>query len=84
MDKNFTVTFTPFEVNNAAQLTTTATVSLLDGEVLWEEPVIVNVYISMTKEDIDNAVNHAVSGFSRRVDSILLARSFQGLLPETR
>lgn len=84
MDKKFNVTFTPFEANNVAQLTTTATVSLLDGEVLWQEPVVVGVRADMIKADIDKAVDHAISGFAGRVDAILLARSFEGILPEAR
>ena len=81
---NYTVTFTPFESNSNAQITTTATVSLTGGEVLWEEPVIVGIRAGMTMEDVGQAVAQVVSGFEARVEAILLAREFQGIIPELK
>ena len=81
MSMNYTVTFSPLAANNVAQVITTATISLLDGEVLWEEPVIVGVTEGMTLQDVEQAVQQAVSGFDKRVASILLAREFQGKTP---
>ena len=81
---NYTVTFTPFESNSNAQITTTATVSLTGGEVLWSEPVIVGIRAGMMMVDVEHAVTQAVSGFAARVEAILLAREFQGIIPELK
>jgi len=79
--KNYTVTFTPFESNNVAQITTNAVISLSDGEVLWQEPVIVSIRQGMTMADVEQAVAQATSGFEARVEAILLAREFTGVIP---
>ena len=81
MTQSYKVTFTPFVANNVAQITTTATVSLIDGEVLWEEPIIIDIREGATNESIDSSVTQATSGFEARVSAIRLAREFQGKIP---
>jgi len=82
--ENYTITFSPFIANNTAQITTTAMVALFDGEVLWDEPVVIAVRADMVITDVEQAVKQAVSGFDARVNAILLARSFQGTTPNIK
>lgn len=84
MAEDFVITFSPYVANTMAQLTTVATVALLDGEVLWQEPVIVDVRQNMLVADVELALAGLTSGFGARVNAILLARSLQGTMPKIR
>lgn len=77
-----TIEFTPFESNNLAQITTTATVrEAATKEVLWTEPVIVNITTDMTAEQVQEAVKQMTSGFAARAEAIFAARAFVGIVP---
>ena len=82
MAQNYVITFSPYVANTMAQLTTVATIALPDGEVLWQEPVIVNIRQDMLVADVELALAELTSGFGARVNAILLARSLQGTMPK--
>lgn len=80
---NFVIEFTPFEVNNNAQLTTIATVKNPDtSEAYWTEPIIVDVTADMTPEQINEIVKQKTSGFAERVEAIELAKQYAGTIPQ--
>ena len=81
MAKNFKITFSPLVANNIAQVTTIATVSLLNDDILWEEPIIIAVKEGMTIEDVDQVVENSTTGFAARVNAILVAKEFEGRIP---
>lgn len=81
MAKNFKITFSPLVANNIAQVATIATVSLLNDDILWEEPIIIAVKEGMTIEDVDQVVENSTTGFAARVNAILVAKEFEGRIP---
>lgn len=76
----FTIEFSPFQMDNNAQLITTAIIRH-SGEILWSEQIFLFVPGDTTSEQIQELLNHRISGFSVRVAAILAARRFVGVIP---
>lgn len=77
----FTIEFTPFQADNAAQLSTTATVRQ-GTEVLWTEPVVLSITGTVTIEQLQDVLRQKTSGFAARVDAINVVRQFVGVVPQ--
>lgn len=79
---NYTITFTPFQVNNNAQLITTATVAdKTSGTVYFTEDIIIDVTPGMTQADIQQVLIDKTSGFATRVQAIQTAQQFANTTP---
>lgn len=74
------IEFTPFTSNNNAQVMTIATVTEA-LEILWEEPIVIDITEPITEQAINDIVAQRISGFKARIEAIRQARLLEGITP---